>query len=632
MNKNTIKNNRFYIYTTYFFVIIVLSTTMYADLQVYLPLDGNLLDAAGGDHNGVLVNGVFGTHQYVAGKFDQGLELTGTHGSTGNDYVAINYTLTNEGSIALWFKPATFYDYNTILDNSVNQDDWELWLYSSGEFAARIQSPQYLRGYYMNADTWYHIAVTWKRNSVNPTYVDNELYIDGEWVASNTDAAWVAPGNAVYLGGGNSGNTAGDGVWDEVRIYNHVLTTEEIRALLPRKLLLEPVSLNVTEGNNEIYNVMLDYAVGQEPTDDVIVNITGDPNIRLNEQDAGVGLSLTFLPGSYGAPQVVTVTAVDDTMKQGDRNTNLAHSANSDDPAWAAVDEAMLPLLVQDNDYDPADCGLWGYAPMDFNHDCYVDFVDLSMFITQWLRCTQPGDANCQPVSPIKVVAHRGYSDIAPENTIASCNASRGFADWVEFDVRETADGHLILMHDATVDRTTDGSGSVSAMTLNTLRTLDAGSWFSASFDGELVPLMSEAVLAVMPDMVPCIERKAGAAQLYVDLIQSLRMENDVVIIAFDWNFLADVEALAPAISTGALSSGALTAQTIQNIQSQGIDFIDWAEGDVNAATVALVHSFNMELCVWTVDDAGRMAELISWGIDGITTNNPELLRNIISP
>jgi glycerophosphoryl diester phosphodiesterase len=185
-------------------------------------------------------------------------------------------------------------------------------------------------------------------------------------------------------------------------------------------------------------------------------------------------------------------------------------------------------------------------------------------------------------------------------------------------------------MHDGTVDRTTNGTGDVGAMTLADLRQLDAGAWFSPSFSGELVPLMSEAVLATLPDMKPFIERKTGPAALYVDLIRALRIENEAVVIAFDWDFLAEVETLLPAIRTGALGSEALTLADIQGIESRGIDFIDWAHSTVTAETVDLVHAFGMELHVWTVDDAARMQTLIDSGIDGITTNEPQLARELL--
>ena len=92
------------------------------------------------------------------------------------------------------------------------------------------------------------------------------------------------------------------------------------------------------------------------------------------------------------------------------------------------------------------------------------------------------------------VEAHRGYSAIAPENTLASIRAGAGIADLTEWDVRVTADGALVVMQDSTVDRTTNGTGAVSALTLAQFQSLDAGSWFSPAYAGEPPPTMAEAI------------------------------------------------------------------------------------------------------------------------------------------
>ena len=245
------------------------------------------------------------------------------------------------------------------------------------------------------------------------------------------------------------------------------------------------------------------------------------------------------------------------------------------------------------------------------------------------MTCTDPSNGDCIAPPDVVIVAHRGYSQIAPENTVASCNASRGYADMVEFDVRPTQDEWLVLMHDATVDRTTSGVGSVQDLTLGQLRTLDAGSWFSPAFAGERVPTMSEAILAILPDMVPFIERKSGTVDQYLEVLSALRCANDVIIISFDWSFLADVEARDSTIITGALGSNDLTSDAINNIESLGIDFIDWQHSTITADVVNQSHAAGLELWVWTANDAARIQQLLDMGVDGITTDNPELARQL---
>jgi glycerophosphoryl diester phosphodiesterase len=257
------------------------------------------------------------------------------------------------------------------------------------------------------------------------------------------------------------------------------------------------------------------------------------------------------------------------------------------------------------------DCGDWGYLEMDFDTNCYVDLGDFSKFAST-------------------IVAHRGYSAIAPENTIISCNASRNYAGMVEFDVRTTDDQQLVLMHDSTVDRTTDGTGTVEAMTYSDIRSLDAGSWYATEFTGELVPTLHEAVLAVLPDMAPCIERKSGTADQYLAALNALRCKTDVVVISFDRNFLADLEELDSTIATGALGSGSLTTAIINDITAKGIDFVDWSHTAITTTEVGMVHSADLELWVWTVNDMNRVQELIDMGVDGITTDRPEDATQIL--
>jgi glycerophosphoryl diester phosphodiesterase len=603
----------------------------FGELQVHLKLDGDLVDSAGGDHHGMLLDGSRGGNQYVSGKLGDALDLANGDYTTGGDGVSIEYTMTDSGTVALWYKPRRIYNYNTIYDNSANENDWECWIYSDGRLRARVESDTFVTADLVSLssdgdprDEWFHVAFMWDRTSAST--VDTELYVNGVLQDTNS-GTWVRPGNTVFLGGGNNGNDFGDGTWDDVRIYDHVLSDAQVRSLAMRGLIVEPALIQLTENQTAFYSVVLDYLEDYEPQDDVFVSITADDNLSINGLAAGEAETLLFGPGTYRTPQTVQVTASDDSIHTGNRHVTLRHSITSTDAYWDSMQDVQLDVLVQDDDLA---CGDWGYVAMDFNRDCYVDARDLALFAEQWMACTDPSGPMCQYLSDVAIVAHRGYSSLAPENTIASCNAAREFADWVEFDVRVTLDNQLILMHDGTVDRTTNGTGDVGAMTLGELRQLDAGSWFSPDFSGELVPLMSEAVLATMPDMRPFIERKTGPAAMYVDLIRVLRIEQEAVVIAFDWDFLEEVEALLPAIRTGALGSETLTLAEIGAIQARGIDFIDWAHSTVTAETIDLVHAYGMELHVWTVNDADRMQMLIDWGIDGITTDDPELARELL--
>ncbi len=232
----------------------------------------------------------------------------------------------------------------------------------------------------------------------------------------------------------------------------------------------------------------------------------------------------------------------------------------------------------------------------------------------------------------VLVEAHRGYSGIAPENTIASIDAAFGIADLTEWDVRVTSDGAFVLMHDATVDRTTNGTGAVSSLTLAQIKALDAGSWFSSAFIGEKVPTLSEAVdAALLGGLTPLIEPKAGSASVYHNEFVTMGLAPTAFrLISFDWNFLDSLDALNTNYNLGALGSGTLTQSTINTVKAQGADFLDWEHSTITQAVVDLVHANGMELHIWTVNSSARMQQLIDFGVDGITTDLPETLNQLV--
>ena len=234
--------------------------------------------------------------------------------------------------------------------------------------------------------------------------------------------------------------------------------------------------------------------------------------------------------------------------------------------------------------------------------------------------------------APVLVIAHRGDSVNAPENTVASITSIAGTADLSEMDGQVTSDGVLVLMHDDTVDRTTDGTGTVASMTLAQIQVLDAGAWFSAAFAGEQVPTLAAAINAAITSGVePLIERKKGAAAVYhAEFVAQALSVNDFRVISFDENFLSALDALNPDYRLGWLGSDPITQTIIDQAKAKGADFLSWRETRVNQAAVDLVNANGLELMVWTVNDAPRMQELIDLGVRGITTDNPTLLRTLL--
>ncbi len=236
------------------------------------------------------------------------------------------------------------------------------------------------------------------------------------------------------------------------------------------------------------------------------------------------------------------------------------------------------------------------------------------------------------PPPPMRVIAHRGDPGNAPENTLVSIQAATTSADLVEFDVRVTADDELMLMHDTTIDRTTDGTGAFAALTLAQINTLDAGSWFSASFAGEPVPTLDEAITTSLNGgLEPLIEQKTGSAAAYHALFTARALDPDAFRVnSFDAGFINDLNALDPSYRLGWVSSGTFNQSAINSAKAIGADFLSWNHSTIDQAAVDLAHANGMELFVWTVNDAPRMQQLINFEIDGILTDDPILLRSLL--
>ncbi len=229
-------------------------------------------------------------------------------------------------------------------------------------------------------------------------------------------------------------------------------------------------------------------------------------------------------------------------------------------------------------------------------------------------------------------IGHRGNSLFAPENTVSAFVACSNKADLVELDVQVSSDGALVIMHDATVDRTTDGTGSVSALTLAQLKTFDAGSWFSTNFVGERIPTLEESLAAILPGMTPLMEQKAGTAVQYVDELRRLNAVTNVVLQSFTLSFLQAVHTLEPAIPLCLLGSADLTATTLTNAMNAGARTVAWERTKVTATEVSLVHSLGMKLFIWTVDSPMEIQSFIDLGVDGIISDNPAAVKGTQEP
>lgn len=223
-------------------------------------------------------------------------------------------------------------------------------------------------------------------------------------------------------------------------------------------------------------------------------------------------------------------------------------------------------------------------------------------------------------------IAHRGASALAPENTLASYRlAIEAGMELAECDLRRTRDGRIVVMHDARVNRTTDGTGRVAELTLEQIKSLDAGSWFAERFRGERVPTFEQYLDQVQGRVRPVIELKEqGLAAEVVAALRERGLVEQTVIVSFLPDELAAVHQLEPALATGWLfGDGRPVEVELETATRLGARMAGPWEGLVTADLVRQAHDRDLVVQAWTVDDRARMAELLGLGVDIIATNKP---------
>lgn len=228
--------------------------------------------------------------------------------------------------------------------------------------------------------------------------------------------------------------------------------------------------------------------------------------------------------------------------------------------------------------------------------------------------------------------AHRGDLAHAPENTLPSFSqAIQKGADGVELDAKLTADGHVIVIHDESVDRTTDGKGKVASLTLEAIRKLDAGSWFDAKFAGAKVPLLEEVFETVGRDRLINIELTnyyAGHDRLVEKVCELIKRHNNarqIIFSSFKSSNLKTAAQIMPEIPRGLLALPGLLGLWARSF---GFMFGDYQAShpyisDVRREGIQRVHRVNRRVHVWTANDPQDIQRLRDWGVDGLFTDDP---------
>ena len=243
------------------------------------------------------------------------------------------------------------------------------------------------------------------------------------------------------------------------------------------------------------------------------------------------------------------------------------------------------------------------------------------------------------PPHKVMNIAHRGASGYAPENTMAAFDkALQMKADYFELDVQMSKDGKLVLIHDVTVDRTTDGTGRVGDLTFKELRRLDAGSWFDPAFAGERIPTLEEALdryrgkIGILieiknPELYPGIERKVAKALKKRNLHKP--RNGKIIVQSFNHDSVKKFHRLLPSVPVGVLISyrdEGISDKELRNFAKYA-DYVNPNKDMVDRSLVKRIHRFGMKTTPWTVRDRAEADRLKSIRVDGIVTDYPDYVR-----
>lgn len=239
--------------------------------------------------------------------------------------------------------------------------------------------------------------------------------------------------------------------------------------------------------------------------------------------------------------------------------------------------------------------------------------------------------------SPL-ILCHRGAKNYAPENTLAAFTAALELgADGFELDTQLTSDGHVVVSHDTTVDRLTDGHGKLRDFSLAQLRELDAGSRYSEKFRGEKIPTLDEVFETIGKRAIINIELKNFSTpfddlvEKVCELVRHHDLQKNIILSSFlPWNLKKAAHILPEA------PRGLITIKGGWGVwgRSFGFDFGNYTAmhpnlDDVTAQTVQRVHKLKRKINVWVVNTEEDIRRLVGWGVDGIMTDDPLLAIRI---
>jgi glycerophosphoryl diester phosphodiesterase len=232
----------------------------------------------------------------------------------------------------------------------------------------------------------------------------------------------------------------------------------------------------------------------------------------------------------------------------------------------------------------------------------------------------------------VAVIAHRGAAGKAPENTLASVRqAVEDGADWIEIDVQETADGEVVVIHDSDFMKLAGKDLKVWDAKLAEIDRIDVGSWFDPSFATERVPTLGDVLAAARGKAKVVIELKyygydQDLERRVVQIVEDAGMASAVAVMSLKYKGIQKIRALRPDWTIGLLS-----AKGVGDLTKLDADFLAVNQGMATPGFVRRAQAAGKQVFVWTIDDPVSMSRMISIGVDGIITDEPELARQVLA-
>lgn len=258
--------------------------------------------------------------------------------------------------------------------------------------------------------------------------------------------------------------------------------------------------------------------------------------------------------------------------------------------------------------------------------------------------CSKDGDGLM--IQRTLIVAHRGFSGEYPENTIAAFKAAvEEKADFIELDVHLSKDGEIVVLHDDTIDRTTNGSGFVNDYTVAQLKEFDAGSWLDSKFAGEKIPTLVEAFNVVRDTHTRlCVEIKEKQGQYYpgleerlVEIMHQNNLIGQCVVTSYSKDVVKNLKKLQPRLAIAYdpnkaeyktfVDNPAKCAILVLNVRA---DMACFDHRNLTEGIIAECLNNGVPIWAWTVNEKDVMEKLVGWRVEAIMTNYPNILREVV--